>query len=442
MLINDQEKEIAKKCIGYAKNAGADGIRISLDKSILDSYAVRDGETDKVMHSADCGLSATIFKGGSCGSFSTNMLNSDSLERFIKDAVSRTSLLGKDRFKRLPDHERLCKNAVTGLEMGLYDDSYHDICNDTRKFVAFEEYGKVETKDLVSCETEYSDSLDDSYLIDSQGLECRHIETGFSIFVQTTIQDRNGNRFSGSWWDSTSKRSEITSGVCAEKAYMKAVGQIGAKKHRSGKFKMVVDSRAASAFTAPIIRALYGSYIQQGTSFLAGKIGKQVFPDNVSIIDKAVERGKLGARLFDNEGVATSTLPLIENGVISNYVLDTYSSGKLGMQGTVDDVSRPTLLQIGENALTLKDIVRLCGDGILVTGTNGGNSNPVTGDFSYGVEGFSFHNGEICSPIREMVVTGNIVELWGRVIAAGDDALRSLRWQFPTIAFDDAVFSA
>lgn len=442
MLINDKEKETARKCLDYAMDAGADGIRISLDKSVLDSYAIRDGETDKVMHSADCGLSATIYKNGSSGSFSTNMLNEDSLKRFIKDAVARTSLLGKDIYKRLPDADRLCRTALTGLEMELHDECYYGIDNEKRRRMAMEECKKLDGKDTVSCETEYSDSLDDCYLIDSQGLECRHTETGFSIFVQTTVNDSKGNRFSGSWWDSTSKLSSLTSGICAGKAYRKAIGQIGARKHRSGKFKMVVDPRAATVFTAPIIRALYGVSIQQNTSFLAGKLGTQVFPDSVNIIDKAIEKGRLGSRLFDNEGVATTTLPLIESGRISNYVLDTYSSGKLGIRGTVDDVSRPTLLQIGENALTLKDIVNLCGDGILVTGTNGGNCNPVTGDFSYGVEGFSFHNGEIGSPIREMVVTGNMVDLWSRIIAAGDDALKSLRWQFPTIAFDGASFSA
>lgn len=442
MLINEKEKETARECIGYAMEAGADGIRISLDKSVLDSYAVRDGETDKVMHSADCGLSATIFKGGSSGSFSTNRLNEESLERFIKDAVARTALLGKDIFKRLPNTDRLCRNALTGLEMGLYDENYRRIDNETRRKMALEECKRMDSKDIVSCETEYSDSLDDCYLIDSQGLECRHTETGFSIFVQTTINDSKGNRFSGSWWDSTSRFSSLSSGICAENAYRKAAGQIGARKHRSGKFKMVVDPRTATVFTAPIIRALYGVSVQQDTSFLAGKLGTKVFPDSISIIDKAVEKGRLGARLFDNEGIATSTLPLIEQGRISNYIVDTYISGKMGIPGTVDDVSRPTLLQIGENALTLKDIVELCGNGILVTGANGGNCNPVTGDFSYGVEGFSFHDGEICSPIREMVVTGNMVDLWSRIIAAGDDALKSLRWQFPTIAFDGASFSA
>ena len=95
-----------------------------------------------------------------------------------------------------------------------------------------------------------------------------------------------------------------------------------------------------------------------------------------------------------------------------------------------------------EFEINLPDILRICGSGIYVTGFNGGNCNPVTGDFSYGIEGFAFCNGKITHPIREMVVTGNMVSLWNSIIAAGSDARECTRWQIPTLAFDKADFSA
>ena len=86
--------------------------------------------------------------------------------------------------------------------------------------------------------------------------------------------------------------------------------------------------------------------------------------------------------------------------------------------------------------------MKLSGNGILVTGFNGGNCNPVTGDFSFGVEGFAFSKGKLTHPVREMLITGNILELWNNLIAAGSDARPSSRWQIPTLAFEEVSFSA
>ena len=86
--------------------------------------------------------------------------------------------------------------------------------------------------------------------------------------------------------------------------------------------------------------------------------------------------------------------------------------------------------------------MKLAGNGILVSGFNGGNCNPVTGDFSFGIEGFAFSKGRITHPVREMLITGNIIELWNNLLAAGTDARESARWQIPSLAFDGVSFSA
>jgi PmbA protein len=122
----------------------------------------------------------------------------------------------------------------------------------------------------------------------------------------------------------------------------------------------------------------------------------------------------------------------------------------MGIPATVEDISRPCLmpfikgrdLQDAEKEVSLEDILKLAQNGILVTGFNGGNCNPVTGDFSYGIEGFAFSKGRITHPVREMLITGNILELWNSLMAAGTDARPSSRWQIPTLAFEGVAFSA
>ena len=79
---------------------------------------------------------------------------------------------------------------------------------------------------------------------------------------------------------------------------------------------------------------------------------------------------------------------------------------------------------------------------IIIGRTCGGNCNPATGDFSFGIEGFAFNDGKISHPVREMLITGNMMTLWNSFIAAGTDARECTRWQIPSLAFDDVSFSA
>ena len=94
------------------------------------------------------------------------------------------------------------------------------------------------------------------------------------------------------------------------------------------------------------------------------------------------------------------------------------------------------------NEIAQKDILDLCGSGILVTDFNGGNCNSATGDFSYGVSGFLFENGKITSPIDSMLITGNMTDLWSNLLAAGSDPIPGMSRQVPTLAFRDVTFNA
>jgi PmbA protein len=95
-----------------------------------------------------------------------------------------------------------------------------------------------------------------------------------------------------------------------------------------------------------------------------------------------------------------------------------------------------------EKEVSLQTILQECSSGILVTGFNGGNCNPVSGDFSFGIEGFAFSKGKITHPVREMLITGNMVSLWNNLIAAGSDYRKSARWQTGSLAFENVSFSA
>ncbi len=455
-MITDKEIQIARHCIGYATAHGASAVRVSLNKSVTDACTILNGELDKVSHSADRSIYLYLFVNGRYGTFSTNRLEEADLETFISKAIDMVRMLGEDLCRKLPDIGRTAKDAVTGRELGLFDADYAKISSEDRLANAFRLSRFLETKEkaegysLISEECEYSCTADDSYLADSNGFEGRHSETTFGTFCEMTIEDKEGSKYSGYWWQTTPKASDVDYDGCAAKALERAVRQIGPKKRRSGKYRMVVDSTVSSRLVSPLLTALNASSIQQKMSFLEDSIGRQVFPENMTLMDMARTFGKNGSRLFDTEGVATKDAPIIEKGVVKQYFVNTYMSEKMGIAPTVEDISRPCLmpfikgkdLQDGEKEVSLKDILKTARNGILVTGFNGGNCNPVTGDFSFGIEGFAFSDGKTVHPVKEMLITGNIMELWNSLTAAGSDARPSSRWQIPSLAFENVVFSA
>lgn len=455
-MITPEEIKTAQRCISYASRMGASASRVYLNKCVTDSYTILNGELDKVTHSADRSIYLYLFVDGRYGTFSTNRFDEVELEAFVSKAIDMVRMLGEDGCRRLPDPARTAKDAVTGLELGLYDPEYETMDAETRLANARRLciYEKIVSDQkgyrLISEECEYSCTSDDSYTADSQGFEGRHRETTFGTFSEMTIEDAEGNKYSGYWWQATPKASDTDFGGCGRKALERAVNQIGPKKRRSGKYRMVVDTSVSSRLVSPLLTALNASSIQQKMSFLDGSLDRKVFHDGMTLLDLARTPGKNGSRLFDTEGVATKDAPVIENGIVKQYFVNTYQSGKMGIPPTVEDVSRPCLmpyikgkgLQSEEKEVSLEDILKLAGNGILVCGFNGGNCNPVTGDFSFGIEGFAFSKGKITLPVREMLITGNIVELWNNLTAAGTDARPSARWQIPSLAFEDVVFSA
>ncbi len=456
-MITEREINIARKCIATALEKGADSVRISLNKSVSDSVTILNGETDKVSHAADRSFYFYIFADNRYGTFSTNRIEEDDIDGFIDNAIKMVRMLGEDEHRKLPATDRLATDAKSGMELGLYDRTYSQDDTDSRLSRAMllsssrTDYPEKEGLfKIISEECEYTESYDDTFLIDSQGFEGRHTESCFSAFSEITISDSEGNKYSGFWWENCPFYAKLGLERIAQTALDRAISQIAPRKRKGGHYRMVVDTSTASRLISPILTALNASSIQQKMSFLDGAADKKVFSEGFTLLDMARTPGKSGSRLYDTEGVATKDAPVVENGVVKQYFVNTYMASKTGMEPTIEDISRPCMLPYikdedllnPEKEVSLKDILKLCGNGIYVTGFNGGNCNPVTGDFSYGVEGFAFRKGKIVHPVKEMLITGNMIELWNSLVAVGTDARECSRWQIPTLAFEGVSFSA
>ena len=448
-ILTQEEITLAKHCLAFAMQQGADAVRITLTKSLMNLVGLLNGEVDKTAHALDRSLQLQLFVEGRFGSFSSNRLEKEGLEAFIREAIGTVKMLEADAFRALPAPERLAKDAVTGRELGLYDTEYESLTAEKRREMVLSSMAWPRLSSahpgnswkLISEEGEYSDSVFDSLTLDSQGLEARHTETSFEIGYESTVEDSEGRHFSSYWWDATPRLKDLQLKDCAEKACQRAVAQLDPQGVPSGKYTLILDSECASKVVTPVLNALGGYSLQQKNSFLTDSLGKQLFPEGLTILDAPRTPGDTGCRLFDSEGVATREMPIIQNGVVKTYFLNTYISRKLEMEPTVEDATRVKVLPFG-GCRTQEEVLAKMGDGILVTGFNGGNSNPATGNFSYGIEGFLIKDGKRVHPVREMLITGNFLTFWNNLVAVADDARPCLSKLVPTLAFKEVDFSA
>lgn len=443
-MLTRQEIDLARASMEFALRNGAQKVRVTLNKSRTELFGMLNGELDKVSRSMDRSVQLALFVDGKYGVFSSNRLDEDGLFPFILSAIDTVRALEPDAARDLPAPQRVARNARNGNELDLYDPACESLTPDRRREMALKSslwHRKAELEHgftLLSEEGEYSDSVYDSVVMDSNGLYARHTETSFEIGYEVTAGDADGNRYANYWWDAAPRLEQILPSLatCSETALKRAVSHIGPKDHPGGKCDIVVDSECAYRFLTPVLNAMGGYAIQQNNSFLLDKAGQQVFSEHLTVLDCPHNRGETGSRLFDSEGVATAEYPIIDKGVVTRYFVNTYIAGKTGMEPTVEDAIRPKVLPFG-GCKTREDVLRKVGNGILITGFNGGNSNSSTGDFSYGIEGFAFENGQITHPVREMLVTGNLIDLWNRLVAVADDARLCMSKLIPTLAFEN-----
>ncbi len=585
--ISDAEREIADKSVQMALNAGASAVMVSLDKAKTEIYALLDGEIDNIRQTGDRSLTFNIYADGKYGTFSTNRFEEESLRDFLCKAVETVRMLVADPFRGLPDKKDLATDAVNGDEMGLCWYGYDSVSRDeklemARRVSVFGEFSAPSSDRnwrVVSEEVEYNNTLSDTYLTSSDGCRCRQTETSFEVSSQVTVEDNEGNKYTGLWWDYGVSPEKVLASECGRKAVEMAVMQIAPVNADKGKYTMVVSRLVSGRLLQPVLNALSSLSVYQKSSFLVDALGKQVFSKGLNVMDMPLEKGKSGAILFETDGRACRNREIITDGVVKENFTSIYMSRKLGIPPTSSCPNRPVLLpfvseellggerggvsgagldgsglggdcggvsgagrgaelgavngsglggdcgdvfgavsggergvelgavsgdgrgiergvvngggrgvgrgavngaelgavsgdgrgvefgavnggergvEIGAvngaerglkagpfvNEIAQRDILDLCGSGILVTDFNGGNCNSATGDFSYGVSGFLFENGKITSPIDSMLITGNMTDLWSNLLAAGSDPVPGMSRQVPTLAFRDVTFNA
>ncbi|AFV11856.1 PmbA/TldD protein [Thermacetogenium phaeum DSM 12270] len=225
--------------------------------------------------------------------------------------------------------------------------------------------------------------------------------------------------------------AELDPAALGREAADKAVRMLGARRKPTKRLSVVLDPFVVASFLGMLSSALTAEAVQRGRSLFAGKMGEQVAAKGVTVIDDgALQDGILSAPC-DGEGVPTRRTLLLDDGVLCSFLHNSYTAAKEGVSSTGNAVrgSFQSPPQLGSTNFYLEpgypspvQIIREMDEGLYVTEVMGMHTaNPISGDFSLGVAGIWIEHGELTTPVRGMVIAGNILELLSRIDAVGSD---------------------
>ncbi len=212
------------------------------------------------------------------------------------------------------------------------------------------------------------------------------------------------------------------------RAGTRAVERLDARKPPTGTYPVLFDERISSSLIGHLLGAASGASIARGASWLLGRLGEQVLPEGLSLLEDPHRKRTGGSRPFDAEGLPTAPRTIIDNGVLTGWTLDLATARKLGMRSTANatrGTSSPPSPGVWNTALTQgkvsrDDLIAQMGTGLLVTSMIGSTINPNTGDYSRGAAGFWVENGQITHAVNECTIAGSLPEMLRRLSPAND----------------------
>ncbi len=432
-MIGKDKKDVCRWVLDVAMGGGCRECKVSLEMGRENCVEVRDGVLDQMNCATSCLLSIYLYVDGRYSVVTTNRLEKGELRRFIDDSIANTRHLAVDEYRYLPSEELYYRGEK--VDLMNYDRAYAMVGMNEKVDLAQAMYAEMDG----GCDAMISGSamVDDyegcSWSISSNGLEMESEGTSFAVSCNVSVRGTGDERPEGGWMDFAPMWGDVPKLGVGVRAAERAMKKIGARKIDEGEYVMIVENVVARKLLSPIVSAMKGGALQQEQSFLLGRKGEKLFSEKMTIVDNPLELGNVGAQLIDTDGVGLREMVVVREGVLEEYYVSQYMSRKLKCDATT---SGPSVLKLKNGGKGLNVLINSQKKAIFVTDFNGGNCNGTTGDFSYGIEGFLIENGVITTPFSEMVVTGNMIELWSGLVEVGGDVRRHSSWQMGSLVFE------
>ena len=211
----------------------------------------------------------------------------------------------------------------------------------------------------------------------------------------------------------------LTPKQIGESAAQLSISKLNPKKIESNKMGIVFDKRIAQNLLSTFASAISSNTISKGTTFLKDCLDKKIFNDQINIIDKANIKKANGSRYFDSEGVRIEDLKLVKNGILKDYLIETYSGKKINRKSNGRS-SGTTNLYFENGDQSFDQLINSEKKLLYIKETIGRGANIITGDYSVGASGIMIENGKFTFPVSEITIAGNFNEMFKNIILADD----------------------
>ncbi|HYC97767.1 TldD/PmbA family protein [Brevundimonas sp.] len=440
-LPSSASPDILSDLVAAALRAGADAAEaVSAERAAL-SVGVRNGALEDVEREESRDLGLRVFIGGRQATVSASDLSEATRARLVERAVAMARLAPEDPYAGLAPQDRLARDPFADLD--LFDPTGRSAA-ELEAVSAEAEAAALAVPGVVRSEGGHASASSSRWrLVTSHGFDGAYHGSAFSLGVGV-IAEKDGAMERGGEHRATRHLSDLPSAdsIGAE-AGRRAVARTGPRKIASTTAPVIFENRLAMQILSPLIGAISGPSIARGTSFLKDRLGQPVLPKGVNLVDDPFRPRGMGSTPFDDEGIAVSRQSLIEDGVLTTWLLNTAAAAQLGLTST-GHASRGLAGPPGVSAHSLhlepgdRDLDGLMADagtGLLVTSMFGPSLNANTGDWSAGVSGFWFENGEIAWPVSEITVAGKLIDLYARMQRGSDLEFRGAN-NSPSLMFD------
>jgi PmbA protein len=416
-------KKIVADTLKLAQASGATQAEAGLSVSQGLSVAARMGSVETIEHQQDNGLGISVYVGQHKGSASTSNLDPEAIRKTVEAACNIARYTSEDSCAGLADAELMASE--------MHDlDSYHpwDIEPQAVIDLALEcENSALEfDRRIVNSE---GASVDSSAGVSVYGnshgfLQAQH-KTRHSISC-SVVAESDGNMQRDYWYDISRNADALDSArSVGEMAAQRTVRRLDARKIKTQQAPVLFVPELARGIIGNFTSAIGGAAQYRKASFLLGAEGERVFPEFLQLHENPFIPQALGSANFDAEGVATREAKLVVDGVIQNYLLDSYSARKLGLK-TTGHASGVHNLILDHTGKTFAECLSAMHRGFLVTELMGHGVNTVTGDYSRGAAGFWVENGKLDYPVEEVTIASNLREMFNGIVEIGKDVdLRS-----------------
>ncbi len=423
-------RDLAQDIVRRATKAGATAAECVVREGDEFSTLVRLGQVETLKESGSKSIGVRVFFGQRAASTYSSDFSQEGLDRMLKSALELAKITSEDPFAGIPDASQL--GQLEG-DLDLYHEDVYSLPGPDRI-----DYARRAEKAALDFDPRIKNSEGGSFdaatghkvLANSQGFVGEYKRSYCSVAAVPIAQTEDGAMQRDYWFSvaRTLKKldpPEQVGRIAAERT----LRRLGARKVKTAHVPVVYDPMVATSILEHIFEGVNGDSVYRGASFLAGKLGQKIAGENVTIIDDGTMPGGFGTSPFDGEGIPTRRTLVVEKGVLSSYLLNTYTAKKLGLKTTAN-ASRglagtpgigPGNYFLQPGPRTPKQLIGDIKEGLYVTEFLGHGANLVTGDYSRGASGMWISGGELAYPVEEITVAGNLKEMFFNISEIAND---------------------